>query len=193
MSHVYRRCSKCGANQVSNPELRMHRFPTLGKNKENVYQLMSWAMFCYPDKDWFDFQALADLQKSYENEENLHSPRAGPSHSNICNVLRTQSHTVMSVTEEPTAEIKTESVTSGSFAARSQTVTEELSADTKTESVPSVSFLKKESSQNKEKLSASENKVYNKCKYLLKQVNKLKTALKQKKGSDVLQVLHKLT
>ncbi|XP_045509581.1 uncharacterized protein LOC123705055 isoform X2 [Colias croceus] len=176
---------------------------------------MSWAMFCYPDKDWFDLQALADLQKSCKvicskhfadsayttpakirlhksatpsiDEENLHSPRAGPSHSNICNFLRTQSHTVMSVTEEPTAEIKTESVTSGSFAARSQTVTEELSADIKTESVPSVSslpqsqmvaeepakeiksepsvsFLKKESLQNKGKLSASENKVYNKCK-----------------------------
>ncbi|KAJ8720640.1 hypothetical protein PYW08_006105 [Mythimna loreyi] len=119
VARVYERCSECGANQVSNPELRMHRFPTLEKNKDNVYQLMSWAMFCYPDKDWFNLQALADLQKS----------------------CKTQSHTVMSVTEEPTAEIKTESVTSESFAARSQTVTEELTADTKTESVPSVSSL----------------------------------------------------
>ncbi|CAG4974169.1 unnamed protein product [Colias eurytheme] len=53
---------------------------------------------------------------------------------------------------------------------------------------PKYHFLKKESSQNKEKLSAFENKVYNKCKYLMKQVNKLKTALKQKE--NVLQVLH---
>lgn len=78
---------------------------------------MSWAMFCYPDKDSFDLQALDGLQKSCkvicskhfadsayttpakirlhkfatpcmdENEENLHSPRAGPSRSNIHNVV----------------------------------------------------------------------------------------------------------